>query len=465
MKPLDKAFITRLDEIAETIQNSEQIKQFQEDEEEESYQALRDTFEESIANLYEEVAENHPLQLFEFELALTDPKFEGLFLPRLLGFAVLRGEINDNYKYIRPQKQFKDILLAICNSFNFDYIRKRIGQTIQIGFSLSSDIWITNLVAQIANKKIRYFLQGQNLPRYRVLAERRATYVRYSNQFKNENYFSVEFPTTQTELSIYFTELKKFLFERIKRKGNDESFKPEIHAFIENKNFKNSRELLELIALYGAFYPFTDKEKDLLGKTIARERKDNPKFQEEWFSIIKDLHNGQLDLQPENERQLSELFDKGGNDDIGKYYTLTDIIHTKGYISPEAIEAVQASYVAHPGLSDINENTRLTIFAYFKRFLMNVSEDEYQDYFELSKSFPPYMQIFDNEQFNHNLKGLCMKYVKRLLKRYTDKRGKDYQEIKKFVAANFLDLGFLTSKQITELFKSRRKKKPVAPTK
>ena len=75
------------------------------------------------------------------------------------------------------------------------------------------------------------------------------------------------------------------------------------------------------------------------------------------------------------------------------------------------------------------------------------------------KIFPVYMELFGNQKFNQNIKDLCMKYVKSLLKKYVDKRGKDYQDIKKFVSTNFKDLGFLTDKQIVELFKTRRKKK------
>jgi hypothetical protein len=48
------------------------------------------------------------------------------------------------------------------------------------------------------------------------------------------------------------------------------------------------------------------------------------------------------------------------------------------------------------------------------------------------------------------------------LKFYTDKRGKDYQDIKKFVRAAFLDLGFMSDKELIELFKTKRKKKTPA---
>ena len=74
-------------------------------------------------------------------------------------------------------------------------------------------------------------------------------------------------------------------------------------------------------------------------------------------------------------------------------------------------------------------------------------------------AIPVYMEIFSNQQFNQNIKDLSLIYVRKLLRFHTDKRGKDYQDIKKFVSATFIDLGFLNSKQAVELFKTKRKKK------
>ena len=69
------------------------------------------------------------------------------------------------------------------------------------------------------------------------------------------------------------------------------------------------------------------------------------------------------------------------------------------------------------------------------------------------------MAIFSNEKFNQRVKALSFAYIKKLLKVYTDKRGKDYQDIKKFVSSVFVDLNFLKPKEVVELFKTRRKKK------
>ena len=221
MKPLNQEYLDELALIKTDIQASEILAKYLDEEEEEDYLALREAFEPRIAVLYKKVAENNPLQLVTFERELLNDQYEGMFITRILGFAVLRGEINDNCKYIRPQSHFKDVLMAVCGSSNFDIIRKRIGQTIQMGFSMSSDIWITNLINVIANKKIRYFLQGQKNPKFRDLKERNIALARYKNQFRNENFFACDFPTNLTELKIQFSEVKLFLKQRIHLTGDN----------------------------------------------------------------------------------------------------------------------------------------------------------------------------------------------------------------------------------------------------
>jgi hypothetical protein len=68
------------------------------------------------------------------------------------------------------------------------------------------------------------------------------------------------------------------------------------------------------------------------------------------------------------------------------------------------------------------------------------------------------MGIFVNQQFNQDLKELSLQYMHQLLAYYKDKRGKDYQDIKRFVSSAFQDFGFLKEKEIVEIFKTRRKK-------
>ena len=173
MHPLDKEYLDRMVTLKNEIQESEELKLYLEEEEEEYYARLKEMFEPRIALLFEEVASQNPLQLIPFEEELLDPMYEGLYLPKILGYSVLRGEVTPGLKYARPQDHFKAVLMAICNSANFDILRKRIGQSIQMGFALSSDIWITNLINEVENKRIRYFLQSQKLEKYRIEKDRR----------------------------------------------------------------------------------------------------------------------------------------------------------------------------------------------------------------------------------------------------------------------------------------------------
>ena len=129
MKPLNEEYQQQLEKIAQQIQGSEEYAKYLDEEEEDDYQSLRELIEPNINALYKEVASANPLQLISLENALLDDKFEGMFLPRILGYSILRGQVNDNFKFYRPQRHFKKILMAICRSSNFDVIRKRIGQT------------------------------------------------------------------------------------------------------------------------------------------------------------------------------------------------------------------------------------------------------------------------------------------------------------------------------------------------
>ena len=126
MKALDQKYKIELDSLKGAIQSSDLLSTYLESEEEEDYLALRAGFEPSIEQIYEKVAADFPLQLVSMEQELLDPDFEGLYLGRVLGYTVLRGEVDGNYKYKRPQDHFKDVLLSICNSSNFEIVSSKL---------------------------------------------------------------------------------------------------------------------------------------------------------------------------------------------------------------------------------------------------------------------------------------------------------------------------------------------------
>lgn len=460
MYELDQQYIDRLENLAAEIQESEELQQYLETEEEEDFNRLKELFEPRIAELHEEIARDNPLQLTSLELVLLDDAFEGLFLPKILGYSVLRGEVDANYKYVRPQEHFKEILLTICNSANFEILKKRIGQSIQIGFALSSDIWVTNLINSISNKRIRYFLQSQKLDKYRRDNDRAVGYERYKKQFKNENYQSAEFPETLTDLKIQFSPLKHFLIHRINFNNSNASIIEHLKAFIEKPEFQGSNEHLQIISLYANFFDLNEADQAHLAEKFNETRRNMPAFADEYLDFLLELHRSEEVLwTPEADRRVSAILDRTIQDELTVYYNLMDTIHNQGYINPEAQEAIKIFCDQREGLSTANENVRQTIYQYFAGFVNNLDEDAYADFFEISKLFPVYMSIFANQRFNQNLEGISMNYLRKLLQRYTDKRGKDYQDVKKFVSTAFVDFGFLTEKEVVEMFKTKRKKK------
>lgn len=461
MQPLAKAYIEQLDTLAAEIQESEALQAYLEEEEEEQYMELKEAFEPRIAEIYEEVAGSHPLQLIGLETLLLKPEFEGLYLPKILGFTVLRGEVHtERMKYARPQDHFKEVLLAICNSANFDLLRKRIGQSIQMGFALSSDIWVTNLINAIDNKRVRYFLQGQKLERYRLLEERVLGYQRYQRQFRSDNFMSAEFPQSLSELKVLYAQLKRFLLFRVKGGYDNSSIIPHLRAFVENKEFQGHREHMEVMVLFALFFDLGEDDRAHLSKHFNAIRKATAGFEESYFDYLLELHLSEdVTIAPEADKLMSEVVDHSIEDELSAYYDLMDAIHGKGYTTEEAQEAVKHFYMRREGLSVINECVRQTIYGYFARLVKNLEVADYPELFEISKLYPAYISIFANQQFNQLLKELSLEYVGKLLKKYTDKRGKDYQDIKKFVSTTFQDLGFLKEKEVVEMFKTRRKRK------
>ncbi len=458
MQELDEKYYNRLQEIAGAIQESPTLAQYMEEEEDELYNELRQQFEPYLSELHHLVAAEAPLQLVTFEKYLLNELFEGLYLPRVLGYAALRGEISDQYRYVRPNDHFKDVLIAICNSPQFEQLKKRIGQTIQVGFALSSDIWITNLLSLVDNKRVRAFLAAQKSDRFRDVRDRQELYTRYARQLRNEMYFSADFPTQLGEMKANFSALRQFLLKRFEAGGDNSSLHAQIQGFLNNELFFNTEEYMEMLAMYGNYMDMDAPTRELVSKHFERERKSFPEFAEKFLRFLLYMHrtNG---ISSTNDERMSTIVSKTGIDKISDYYRIADKIHSLGYVHQDAIEAVQDFYSTHEGLSVESECLRYLILNYFNRLINGLTERDYADYFELNKIFGLYMRIFDNQQFNQSMEKYSMTYVNKLLKKYTDKRSRDYQDIKKFVSHNFVEYGFLKDKEVVEMFKTRRKRK------
>ncbi len=458
MQPLDDKYYDQLNELAAAIQDSPVLALYLDEEEDEQYNELRQEFEPKISELHHRVASESPLQLVTFEKYLLEPPFEGLYLPRVLGFAVLRGEISDQFRYVRPNDHFKDILIAICRSPQFEQLKKRIGQTITVGFALSSDIWITNLMSLVENRRICYFLQQQKNDRFRDLKDREEIYGRYSKQFKNEQYHSADFPATLAEMKPNFSALRQFLLKRFGAGGDNASLKDKIAGFLNNKELQATDEYLEVLAMAGNFIDLDPAERLAFATHFERERRSYPEFDIRYLAFLRSIYKTP-GITIVNDQRMSSIIDKKWTDKISDYYKIGDTVHSLGYVHPDSIEAVQNFYNDHQGLSVESDCLRQLVLNYFTKLMGALTVREYADYFELNKIFSVYIKIFGNQEFNQDIEKLSMTYVQKLLNVFTDKRAKDYQDVKRFVATQFVDLQFLTDKEVVEMFKTRRARK------
>lgn len=460
MLPLSQDYIEQLEAIAGSIQESEQLTQYMETEDEEDYKVLQQMYEPILADLHLEVAKNAPLELISFEKILLDPAFEGLFLPKILSYSVLRGEVSEHdCKYTRQQEHFKAILVAILQSPNFEWLKKRIGMTIQTGFMLSSDIWITNLINSFQNKRFRYYLQSNKVDKFRFESERRLQWERYKKQFGNEIYFTADFPTQASELKVLFPSVKDFIFQREARGLDNSSFVTQMLQFIENKDFFGQTEHVEMLAMFANFFDLEGEHLNTVTTIFNQQRKTMPNFNNVYFNWLLFALNSNANISSKCDFRVSAILDKSIKDDLTDYYELMVFVKEKGYTSEEAIEAVKILHNNHEGLSTINQCIRRMIFNKFRRYMNNLEPRHYNDYFEINKTFTAYMHVFGNQKFNQDVEDVSLGYINNSLKKFTDKRSNDYQKIKRFVSGTFVDMGFLNEKEVVELFKTRRKRK------
>ncbi len=464
MEKLDTKYLEQLEQIKQELNNSETYQRFLENEEEEDYNELQDTFNPKLSALYHQVANEKPLQLIEFERALLDDGLEGLFLSRVLGYTVMRGVINEEtYKYILSQEHFKEVLNFICHSPNFDFLRKRIGQTIQLGFGLSSDIWVTNFINGIANRKVKNYLLAQRDSKYRFKEYRSALYRRYQKQFAGDNYFTAVFPESMPQLSVYFPELRNFLIQRARLNLRDQSLSDKLVNFVLDRQYFGSREQFELLVLTANFVDLNEEQKEKIGALFNELRTEMDDFDEKYLKLLISYHNLKLPLDEKADRQVLSLIKPTGEDDsLYAFYKLSAEIHDKGFTHPDVVEAIKKFYDTHDGTSLENQAVRNILLRYAGRVLTHLTPEEYPEFFTLMDELTQYIMIFDNQKFNQQIKDYALPYVKKLIKHFTDKRGKDYQAIKRYVQDKFQELGFMKPKELVDLFKTRRIRRKTA---
>lgn len=461
MQALAPEYAQRIEEIKNAIQESELLSDYLETEEPEQYNALKEAFEPEIAALYEEAAAYYPLQLEALELGLLDAGLEGLYLPKLLGYAVLRPHINQKIgQYFRPQEHLKQVILAIAASNAFPELQKRIGQGVTVAFALSTNVWVTSVMGEVANKSPRLFFQQHHDLSLHTAEQRLTIYNRYKRQFAQDNFAAAAFPANTEEIPTAYPALEAFLRFRFSKDLDNSSLVDSMIEFLENEQFKSLPEYERFLALTCLFVDMDDSYENSL-RTRIRQAAETPAFTQRYFAFLSELHHDpSIEITPDVDRRMALRVGVSGKGLMQQYYALMIKIHDAGIGHLEAQDAIRLFVREQEGLSDVTECVRQTVLRYFRALLTNLDEDSYGDFFELTKLFAVHFSIFDNEAFKQDVRQHSVRYLKSLVKRYTDKRGRDYQDIKKFVQTTFVDLGFMDEKEVANFFKTKRTRRP-----
>ena len=460
MQALADTYQQRLEDIKAAIQESELLATYLESEEADDYTALKEAHEPELAELYQEVATNAPLQLEALEEAMLDAALEGLYMPKVLGYATLRPRINDQGRYYRPQDHLRTVLLAIAGSSAFEELEKRIGQGVTVALALSTNVWVTKLIAEIPTKQARNFYQNHHDTQLRTAELRLKTYARYRRQFRNENFASASFPTTSSELATGYEDLEQFLRYRFGSELDNSSLSSPVAEMLQNEELKDTPQYERFLSMVGLFMDVPDKLENGLRKQL-RALASEDEFSKRYFSLLSELHEDDtVSITPEVDSRMGQRVGLTGDDRLPQYYQLMAKLHAEGIDSLETQDAIRVFTSEQEGLSHVNECVRASVLRYFTERMSAFDEDNYTEFFELTKLFGTYIDIFNNESFKQELRSQSVRYVKSLLRRYTDKRGRDYQDIKKFVRTTFVDLKFMTEKEVVNFFKTKRKRTP-----
>jgi hypothetical protein len=261
---------------------------------------------------------------------------------------------------------------------------------------------------------------------------------------------------------VFFPQLKRFLLSRVNKSLPNESLIKPLSEFVINEEFWGTMEHQEIMLIFGLFFETPEIDRINLHKTLNKIRtKESELFSQRTFTTLLHLHqDGTGILTPDADLRLSSIIDKTLKDDLASYYLLIDKVHKAGYTNESVQEEIRQFHAKFDGLSDINECLRLTISQYFLKLIKNLEEQDYMEFFGIfTQLFPTYQQIFNNQHFNMRIREAALAFVDRLQDTFLDKRGRDYQEVKKFVGRTFVEIEFVTEKEFVERFKTVRKAK------
>ena len=450
---LDEQLVTSLDEIKDAIQNSEQLQNYLESEEQDDFDILRAAVEPAIHELYVQVSTELPTQLIAFEKYLLDEGFEGIYVGKILNYAVLRASLNDDYKFNVFQDHIQEIILTIANSVNFEVLKKYTKQGLQASFAFGTDVWVTNLLSEVTGKKVSEYLLSLKPQKKDYFAQRKSLSVSMKRQFNELSVYSFGAPKDLPTFVQYSKDITFNLKTKLEKGENADIFAPIVTEILANPAFELDNAYVSLLTIAALSIQFEDDQVELIQKLSTKVLAKPSAVDLFYHSLVTVLENKKL-LNPTAVANLNQVF----SGDTNEYAAIINTIHKifeQGF-EDEEILTVTVDHLKSFGDLDIQgEIIRDAVRYDFNNKVKALPSTKYVAFFDLFKIIEKYIVAFDNQKFTNDVKNITLYQVSEYIRLLTNRRSQEYQEVKNFLSSTLVNLGFLAEKEVKEMLKKK----------
>ncbi len=454
---LDSEFITKFEAIKSFMMGHETYQNYIDQIDQESFDAMKATLDPYLMALFNDVAGKAPLQLIALEDLIMDEELEGLFLPEILTFNVLRASVNDKSKFTRTPDRLERIIRFICISPGFDFIKNTIRLPLRLSLVMSSSIWGHKLAESIQARRSREYILQQLQEARRDEHASALQYKRLRDTYRHIAYQSAPVPVPGSTWKIQYIDFRKFIIDRINHSQDNAALKPSIYEMLNEEYFSGSEEIIELLILLAHFFELEDDDFEAVEELFARFRANHSSFNEVYFDILRSLLlKDELTFSTSNAAIISDLLEstKGG-DDLTEFYHLMTACDESELLTEDFVAKVELFSSQHRELVPVTSCLKIILLQIIDHEISEILGSDYTTLPDRIYLYDRIAEAFLEASYRESVAEVIVGHLK-VLMFYYDKSEPEFKEIKKMVGGTPVDYGFITMKEIRSLYRQHQ---------